>query len=143
MAAISEEAGRLAARGHMSSSAGEFAWKALAGIMFVNGTLGVLAPRYLIRRLGIRPEIEPGMVYVFRMFGIRTLFLAVDLFRVPEQRGRSLREGVVVHVTDMTAALAGAALGQLPCRQGLLVAGVSFVNTALAVAGARAYQGRP
>ena len=111
--------------------------------MLVNGSLAVFAPRVLIRRLGIRPEIEPGMIYVFRMFGIRTIYLAVDLFRVPEQRGRSLREGVIVHSTDMTAALAGAALGQLPWPQGLMVAGVSFVNTMLAMAGARAYRNRP
>jgi hypothetical protein len=127
----------------MSGSAGEFAWKALAGIMLVNGTLGVFAPRFLIRQLGIKPEIEPGMIYVFRMFGIRTIFLAVDLFRVPNQRGHSLREGILVHGTDMTAALAGAALGQLPWRKGLMVAGVSLTNTALAIAGARAYRNRP
>lgn len=127
----------------MSGSAGEFAWKALAGIMLVNGTLAVFAPRFLIRQLGIKPEVEPGMIYVFRMFGIRTIFLAVDLFRVPNQRGRSLREGILVHGTDMTAALGGAALGQLPWRKGLMVAGVSLINTALAIAGARAYRGRP
>jgi len=122
---------------------GEFAWKALAGIMLVNGTLGVFAPRFLIRQLGIKPEIEPGMIYVFRMFGIRTIFLAVDLFRFPSQRGRSLREGILVHGTDMTAALTGTALGQLPWRKGLIVSGVSLLNTALAIAGARAYQNRP
>jgi len=122
---------------------GEFAWKALAGIMLVNGTLGVFAPRFLIRQLGIKPEIEPGMIYVFRMFGIRTTFLAVDLFRFPSQRGRSLREGILVHGTDMTAALTGTALGQLPWRKGLIVSGVSLLNTALAIAGARAYRNRP
>jgi len=124
-------------------SKGEFAWKTLAAIMFVNGSLGVFAPRVLIRGLGIRPELEPGMIYAFRMFGIRTLFLAIDLHRVPEQRGRSLREGVLVHATDMSAALAGAALGQIPWRKGLVVAGISFVNTALAIKGALAYRGRP
>jgi len=122
---------------------GEFAWKALAGIMLVNGTLGVFAPRFLIRQLGIKPEVEPGMIYVFRMFGIRTIFLAVDLFRFPSQRGRSLREGILVHGTDMTAALTGTALGQLPWRKGLIVSGVSLLNTALAIAGARAYRNRP
>ncbi len=122
---------------------GEFAWKALAGIMLVNGTLGVFAPRFLVRQLGIKPEVEPGMIYVFRMFGIRTIFLAVDLFRFPSQRGRSLREGILVHGTDMTAALTGTALGQLPWRKGLIVSGVSLLNTALAIAGARAYRNRP
>jgi hypothetical protein len=122
---------------------GEFAWKALSAIMFVNGGLGVFAPRVLIRGLGIRPELQPGMMYVFRMFGIRTLFLALDLHRLPNQRGRSLREGVVVHATDMSAALAGAALGQLPWQKGLVVAGISFVNTLLAIRGAIAYRHRP
>ena len=122
---------------------GEFAWKALAGIMLVNGTLGVFAPRFLIRQLGIKPEIEPGMIYVFRMFGVRTILLAVVLFRFPSQRGRSLREGILVHSSDMTAAHTGTALGQLPWRQGLMVTGVSLINTALAIAGARAYRNRP
>ena len=122
---------------------GELAWKALAGIMLVNGSLGIVAPRFLIRRLGVKPEIEPGMIYVFRMFGVRTLFIAVDLFRRPHQRGNSLREGIAVHGTDMTAALVAAALGQLPWRPALLVAGISFTNTLLAAAGARAYRGRP
>jgi len=122
---------------------GEFAWKALAGIMLVNGTLGVFAPRFLIRQLGIKPEIEPGMIYVFRMFGIRTIFIAVDMFRFPSRRGRTLREGILVHGTDTAAALAGAALGQLPWRKGLMVSGVSLINTALAIAAARAYRERP
>ncbi|HKB32296.1 MAG TPA: hypothetical protein VKF16_00360 [Candidatus Dormibacteraeota bacterium] len=122
---------------------GELAWKSLAGIMLVNGTLGVVAPRFLIRRLGVRPELEPGMIYVFRMFGVRTLFIAVDLFRRPQQRGRLLREGVAVHGIDTGAALTAAALGQLPWRHGLLVAGISFTNTVLAVVGARAYRGHP
>src|SRR5690242_5703783 len=90
------------------------AWQPLALIMLVNGTLGLLAPRFLIRRVGADPEVESGMIYVFRMFGIRTLFIAVDLFRLPEQREQSLREGVVVHATDAGAAFTAAMLGQLP-----------------------------
>jgi len=126
-----------------TSRAGELAWKSLAGIMLVNGTLGVLAPRFLIRRLGVNPQLQPGMLYVFRMFGVRTVFLAVDLFRLPDQRGHSLREGIVVHGTDAGAALTAAALGQLPARPALLVAGISTLNTVLAAAGAWAYRGRP
>jgi hypothetical protein len=127
----------------VNGRAGELAWKALAGIMLVNGTLGVLAPRFLIRSLGVKPELEPAMIYVFRMFGIRTVLIAVDLVRLPDQRGRSLREGIVVHATDAGAALTAAALGQLPGRRGLLVASISVVNTALAILGARSYRGRP
>ena len=115
-----------------------FAWKALTGIMLVNGTLGVLAPRFLIRRLGVKPELQPGMVYVFRMFGIRTVFIAVAMVIRPDDRERLLREGIVVHATDAGAALAAALLGQLPSRPALMVAGVSTLNTCLAVSGVRA-----
>jgi hypothetical protein len=123
-------------------SAGEFAWKALACIMLVNGSLGVFAPRVLIRGLGVKPEQQPAMLYVLRMFGVRTLFIAIDMFRLPADRGRSLREGVVVHATDAGAALTAAALGQLPVRPALMVTGLSTVNTILAIVGARAYRGR-
>ena len=122
---------------------GELAWKALASIMLANGTLGMMAPRFLTRRLGVKPELQPGMIYVFRMFGVRTVFLAVDLIRVPDQRGRSLREGVLVHSVDAGAALTAGALGQLPGRHALLVAAISIVNTALAIRGAQSYRGRP
>jgi hypothetical protein len=129
-------------RGDRVESAGEFAWKALACIMLVNGSLGVFAPRVLIRGLGIKPEQQPAMLYALRMFGVRTLFIAVDMFRLPAERGRSLREGVVVHATDAGAALTAAALGQIPVRPALMVTGLSTVNTILAIVGARAYRGR-
>jgi hypothetical protein len=120
--------------------AGEFAWKTLACIMLVNGSLGVFAPRVLVRGLGVKPELQPGMIYAFRMFGVRTLFIAIDLFRFPGDRERSLREGVAVHATDAGAALTAAALGQLPARPALLVTGLSTINTILAIIGARAYK---
>lgn len=126
---------------HSGREMPELAWKALAGIMFVNGTLGTLAPRLLIRSLGVKGEAQPGMIYVFRMFGIRTLLIAIDLFRFPEQRERSLREGIVVHATDATAALNAALLGQIPFRPALMVTALSTVNTILAVLGARAQRG--
>lgn len=118
---------------------GEVAWRALAAIMFANGTLAVVAPRFLVRRLGVDPSRQAGMLYVFRMFGIRTVFLAVDLVRLPDHRPRSLREGIVVHSTDASAAVVAGLLGQLPLRPALMVAGISTLNTILAVTGARAY----
>lgn len=129
-------------RGVRAGAAGELAWKALACIMLVNGSLGVFAPRVLIRGLGVKPEQQPAMLYVLRMFGVRTLFIAIDLFRLPDDRERSLKEGVVVHATDAGAALTAAALGQLPVRPALLVTGLSTLNTILAIVGARAYKSR-
>ena len=106
--------------------------------MLANGTLAVVAPRFLIRRLGVDPARQPGMIYVFRMFGVRTVFLAVDLVRLPDQRPRALREGIVVHSTDASAAVVAGLFGQLPVRPALMVAGISTLNTILAVIGSRA-----
>jgi hypothetical protein len=71
---------------------------------------------------------------------VRTLFIAIDMFRLPDARERSLREGIVVHATDAGAALTAAALGQIPVRPALMVAGLSALNTILAFVGARSYR---
>lgn len=125
---------------HLHAHAGGgFAWKALAAIMLVNGTLAVAAPSFLVRRLGVEPSRQSGMLYVFRMFGVRTIFLAIDLVRRPDQRSRSMQEGIVVHSTDASAAVVAGLLGQLPLRPALMVAGISTVNTILAVVGSRSH----
>jgi hypothetical protein len=120
-----------------SRSSPDLAWQALAAIMLINGTLAVLAPRWLARRLGVQPETQPATLYVLRMFGIRTVLVAADLCLVPDRRRRALREGVLMHSTDAAAALVAAALGQLPVRAGLMAGAISTVNTALSLAGAR------
>jgi len=113
------------------------AWKALAGIMLVNGSLALFAPRWLAGRLGFRAEAQPATVYVLRMFGIRTVLVAADLCFEPRRRRRALREGILMHSTDMGAALVAAALGELPVRSGVMAAGISAVNTLLCLAGSR------
>jgi hypothetical protein len=116
---------------------GGFAWKALAAIMLTNGSLALLAPRWLAGRLGVRASAQPATVYVLRMFGIRTVLVAVDLCVEPRRRRRALRQGILMHATDASAALVAAALGELPVREGLLAAGISTVNTMLCLAGSR------
>ena len=120
----------------------ELAWKALATIRLVNGVLALFAPRWLARRLGVRPELQPAIVYPFRMFGIRTILIGADLFLEPDARPRSLRQGVVIHASDTTAALVAGLMGQLPVRSALMSASISSVNTALAVYAARGLSGR-
>ena len=114
-----------------------FAWKALAAIMLTNGSLALLAPRWLMGTLGVRAETQPAAIYALRMFGIRTVLVAADLCLEPSRRRRALREGILMHSTDAGAALIAAALGELPFREGLMAAGISTLNTALCVAGSR------
>jgi hypothetical protein len=125
------------ARDTIPSRGGGVAWKALAAIMLTNGTLALLAPRWLAGRLGVRAADQPATIYVLRMFGIRTVLVAADLCTQPRRRRRALRQGILMHATDAGAALAAAALGELPVREGLMAAGISTLNTALCLAGSR------
>ena len=112
-----------------------FAWKALAAIMLTNGSLALLAPRWLMGTLGVRAETQPAAIYALRMFGIRTVLVAADLCLEPSRRRRALREGILMHSTDSRAALVVAAVGELPVRQGLMAAGISAVNLTLCLVG--------
>jgi len=113
------------------------AWMALGVIRFVNGILALLAPGFLARRLGVRPESQPAMLYVFRMFGIRTVLIALDLWLRPTERRRALRQGILIHASDTTAALMAGLFGQLPARSAATATLISATNTALAIVAAR------
>lgn len=119
------------------SRSDEYAWKTLATIRLVNGGLALFAPRWLARRLGVRPELQPAMIYALRMFGIRTLLIGADLFLEPQARHRALREGIVIHASDTASALIAGVFGQLPVRSALMSGSISTVNTALAIYSAK------
>src|SRR6059036_1858937 len=53
---------------------------ALAGIRLVNGTTGVVAPQELAKRLGADAD-DPALLYALRLFGVRTVVIALDLLR--------------------------------------------------------------
>lgn len=114
-----------------------YAWKALAAIMMTNGTLALVAPRWLAGQLGVRAELQPAMLYALRMFGIRTVLVAADLCLEPRRRRRALREGILMHSTDAAAALIAASMGQLPFRAGMMAGAISGANTLLCVIGSR------
>ena len=44
--------------------------KILAGVRLFNGSLALVAPQLLLRRLGADPRREPSGIHPFRMFGI-------------------------------------------------------------------------
>ena len=102
----------------VSSIRGGFAWKALAAIMLTNGSLALLAPSWLAGRLGVVAANQPAILYVLRMFGIRTLLVAADLCLEPGRRQRALQEGILMHSPDALSARAPAAFGRLPVRAG-------------------------
>jgi hypothetical protein len=112
---------------------GTAAVRTLAVIRLVNGTLGLLAPHVLVKRTSADPTTtEP--YYAFRMFGIRTMVLGLDLLTLtgPAQE-RARTQAVVIHATDTASAFLGGLRGDVPPRVARMTVAISAVNTALAV----------
>ena len=80
--------------------------KVLAVIRLVNGGLALLAPQFLLRRLGTDPDRDPSGIYPFRMFGIRTILIGADLLLLTgEQSRRASKMAVVIHASDTASAV--------------------------------------
>lgn len=101
---------------------------ALAGVRLVSGTAGLLKPDVLARRLGADPDESPALLYALRLFGVRTVVIALDLLR---REPAALRTAVPIHASDTVAALFLAR--RLPREKGAVVVGISVLNTALAL----------
>jgi len=105
----------------------------LGVIRLINGGLGILAPGVLVRRLGSDPAANPAALYAFRLFGVRTVLLAVELLLAKGPlREHVRRTALIVHASDTTAAALGAWRGELPPRAALTTVLISGVNTVLA-----------
>jgi hypothetical protein len=112
----------------------EYARIALACIRLFNGLAGLLAPHILLRGLQLDPEKNPGASYAFRLFGVRTVILGVELLRGDAAvRARSLRLGVAIHASDTIAAVLAGLSGQLPRPAATRVALLSALNTFLSI----------
>src|SRR5262245_4676033 len=100
----------------MTSRRHDLARVALAGIRIVNGTAGLFAPGFLTRRLEVE-DPSGAMAYPFRMFGIRTILIGVDLLAHDAAvRRHAVRAAVVVHASDTVSAYLAGASGALPRR---------------------------
>jgi hypothetical protein len=105
---------------------------ALATIRLVNGTLALVAPGTLLRRLGADPNANKVAIYPLRMFGIRTIVLGVQLL-IDDPSPQTAKFGVLIHGTDAAAAITAGLRRQLPARVAVVTAGISLTNTALAL----------
>lgn len=108
--------------------------QALAAVRIFNGSLGLLAPEVLIKRIDPQHQPSPAAIYAFRLFGIRTILIGADLLVL---RGASLRralyQGVLVHGSDtMTSVLLGLQSKTTP-RTATMLAAISAGNVLLAL----------
>jgi len=115
------------------ASVSDYARLGLAGVRLANGTAALLAPRFLVRRLGVSPDVESAAVYVFRLFGVRTVLLGLELLVSSRDNHRNaLRRGLLIHASDTSAAVLAGWRGQLPRRSAATTTAISLGNTLLA-----------
>jgi hypothetical protein len=111
----------------------DYARVALACIRLVNGGAALLVPGFLARQIGVDPDTHPGVRYVFRMFGIRTVLIGADLLaHDDERRSAALHRAVLIHASDTLAACLATLNGSFP-KRGRVIVLISALNTALAV----------
>jgi hypothetical protein len=106
---------------------------ALAAVRLFNGGAALAAPGPFASRLGTEADAHGPAVHISRMFGIRTVLIALDLLSRDEAvRKHALRVALIVHVSDTISAAAAGLSKQLPTRPALLATGVSAANVVLA-----------
>ncbi len=108
----------------------------LIGLRLGVGVGALLAPRLLGRVFGIDPAANPASPYLARLFGIRDVMLAYQLYQAPESELEDvLRQGIVVDTSDVLAALAAGARGGIGARTLVLGGGAAAAAVCLGLAG--------
>lgn len=109
--------------------------KLLAAIRIVNGVAGLLVPERLLGRLGVDTATDRSGTYPFRMFGIRTVLIGLDLLLLTgAELRRAEKLAVLIHAADTASATVTTVHNDLPRKQGMTAIGISAVNAGLAVA---------
>ena len=119
---------------------------ALGGVRLAAGTVGLLAPRMIISRFGDEaPGSNPAAVYGLRLFGIRTILIGLDLWRLKgSELDRAVRAAPLIHASDTATVFALQQSKQLSperARPLLLISGVNTVLSLLAFLGSRRRKG--
>ena len=106
----------------------------LAGIRIANGSVALIAPSVLARQLGVGPREPQPVQYAFRLFGIRTILIGVELL-LPEGEVRTaaVRVAPVIDASDTVSAAAAGLTRQIPGRSAVTATTISAVNTVLAL----------
>jgi hypothetical protein len=108
---------------------------ALGGVRLIAGTTGLLAPAMIIRRFGDgEPSANAAAIYGLRLFGVRTVLIGADLFRLHgRDLDRALRAAPLIHASDTATVLALQRNRQLSPERARPLALISGLNTVLAV----------
>ena len=108
--------------------------KALATIRIVNGAAALFAPRLVAKILGVDPDKSPAVLYVLRMFGVRTLVIGWSCWWPKASSSKKpCAVGIAIHASDTAAAVIAGFRHQLPARHAATTTLISSINTGLAI----------
>ena len=117
----------------MVKNVSDYARVSLAGVRLANGAAALVATRFLIRRLEFDPASQGAAFYAFRLFGVRTVLLGLELVLPSSDNYRSaLRRALLIHASDTAAATITGLGRHLPPRAALTTIAISLGNTMLA-----------
>lgn len=117
-------------------SIANFARIALGVVRLVNGVIALVQPSFITRRFAApgEPEAPQVAVYAFRMFGIRTILVALDLLRGDGvDRRHAVRMAPIIHASDTATAFFVMQSGMVPRNTGKLIVTISAINTLLSL----------
>lgn len=115
----------------------------LAGVRMFNGAGALVAPEAFARRMGAAPGAEGPSVHPWRMFGIRTVLVALDLLsKDPAVRRHALRVALLIHLSDTISAARAGAAGQVPRKSAIVTTSISAGNVVLAAIAASEHDKR-
>jgi hypothetical protein len=114
---------------------GSVARYALGGVRLAAGATGLLAPKMIISRFGgDAPENNPAAVYGLRLFGIRTILIGLDLWRLKgRELDRAVRAAPLIHASDTATVFALQQSKQLSPERARPLLIISGTNTLLAI----------
>jgi len=102
-------------------------------IRIVNGAVGLLMPQLFISRFDPDHQLSPAAIYAFRLFGIRTVLIGIDLLRDGPHLSRAVAAAPVIHGSDVATVVALGAQGAIPPRTARVTTAISTVNLLLAL----------
>ena len=105
------------------------------------GWSSLLAPGLVLRLFGVRGHLRGELKYVLRLFGIRDVLLAYQLYQAQRHEAptdeleETLRQGIFIDTVDVASGLVAASRGGIRARTAVMAIGTALAAAGLGVLG--------
>lgn len=106
----------------------------LALIRIVNGLIGLVVPQLFIARFDPDAKPSAAALYAFRLFGIRTVLIGLDLLGNGPHVPHAVRAAPLIHGSDVATVVALGMQGAIPPATAKVTTAISALNLVLALA---------